>query len=115
MKKFNIECNGDTYVLTLGQNATENWNIIDNANTGDLWFHVDGIPSGHLIIECISKKMNESKDYPYKLCIDAGKICKTQSKLKNEKCKVVYTTIKNIKKGTDVGSVIIKNEKYITV
>ena len=35
----------------LGKNALENHELIDDADPNDLWFHLDGFPSGHCILE----------------------------------------------------------------
>lgn len=116
MKTFIHKYNNREFQILVGQNATENLNLIDIANSNDMWFHVEGHPSGHVILKEITSNKNiKNVDYPYKLLLEGARYCKSQSKLKNERCKIVYTTINNISKGKDIGSVIIKNEKYISI
>lgn len=116
---FNIE--NREFIIQIGTNAMENWNLIDKSNHNDLWFHVEGYPSGHVVVKEITsnKNVEYKKDklfgYPYSLIMECARLCKNQSKLKNSRCKIVYTNISNITKGKEIGSVLTKNEKYITV
>ena len=109
------------FIIQIGTNALENWNLIDISDNLDLWFHVEGFPSGHVVVKEITKdkKFEGKKDkqfgYPYMLILECARLCKNQSKLKNSRCKIVYTTIDNITKGKQVGSVFTKNEKYINI
>lgn len=116
---FNIE--NREFIIQIGTNALENWNLIDKSNYNDLWFHVEGHPSGHVVVKEIIKDTNfqYKKDklfgYPYSIIIECAKLCKNQSKLKNYPCKIVYTRIENVTKGKEIGSVFTKNEKYISI
>ncbi len=109
IKKDFIE-NGQEYNIYIGRNKEENWNLIDSADKCDLWFHLDGYPSPHVILkntENITQKVIEE------CCI----LCKQYSKYKNfpsGHLKIVYTSINNIKKCTDIGSVWFINNKLIT-
>lgn len=99
----------------IGQNAKENWDIIDKSNQNDIWFHLSKFPSSHVILS-IPKKV-KLKDISKFTLIHCANKCKQYSKLKNsnQKIKVIYTEIKNIKKGKEIGSVFTKKEKYITI
>ena len=95
----------DFGLIKIGQNAKENWKIIDDCEPDDIWFHLQKIPSCHLICEL---KRDLTKDEIYYLAT----LCKNNTnKCKNFKnVKVDYTFIKNVKKDkTKVGSVFIKN------
>ena len=113
MKTFTYTIDNRDFTIFIGQNAKENWNLIDSADSFDLWFHVEGISSGHVIIKETTNTKNTN--YPYKLLLEGALHCKNQSKIKNESCKIIYTTIENITKGRVIGSVNVKNEKYITL
>jgi len=119
MKEYPVTIDNRNFVIQVGQNAKENWQLIDEADEFDLWFHLDDKPSGHVIIkEILNAKnkfdiKNDFFGYPYKLVVMGSEHCKSQSKHKTSKVTVVYTTIGNVKKGKDVGSVIIKNSKRI--
>lgn len=97
----------------IGKNDKDNFDIIDNANIDDLWFHLNNYPSCHVIasINDIIKK----KDLYY-IIKKGALLCKTNSKYKSEKdVEIIYTTIKNIIKTEKVGSVISTNTKIILV
>lgn len=101
------------YSIKIGQNAKENWNLIDDSDPFDLWFHLDDYPSSHVII---SQDLNSDPDifYPNQIISLAADYCKTHSKQKNlSKIKVVYTQIQNLTKGKEIGSVFVSEKKYI--
>ena len=88
-------------VYRLGRNAKENFDLIDDADPNDWWFHLSDHPSGHCLIdsEIIDKSM----------IIFAANLVKEYSKQKNNKnVKIIYTQIKNITKTKTLGQVIVK-------
>ena len=85
----------------LGKNAKENFQLIDDADPEDWWFHLADESSGHCIIDS-SIVDKEMINY-------ASNLVKEHSKLKNNKnVKVIYTQIKNITKTKILGQVIVK-------
>lgn len=94
----------------LGKNAIENHKLIDDADPNDLWFHLDGFPSGHCILE-----VNRINDIDSIDIIYAANLVKSHSKLKNhnKKLKVIYTNVGNLKKGKAKGEVIMLNLKRV--
>ncbi len=131
MKEYPVKITDRSFIIQVGENARENWELIDYADKFDLWFHLDNVPSGHVVIkEILTKKIhvvikNDIKDdikndikndffgYPHELIHMACLYCKAQSKYKNNKTTVIYTTIANVKKEKNIGSVSIKNSKYV--
>lgn len=116
MKKF-IHTIGDMkYVIKVGSNAKENWVLVENSYPDDLWFHLDEYPSAHVVISCQTPNL-VNIDYPNQIIALGANYCKSHSKYgKNlHKAKIVYTQIKNLKKGKEVGSVIISKPNYINV
>lgn len=93
----------------LGRNAKENFELIDDADQEDWWFHLSDEPSGH----CIIDSSTVDKD----MIIFASSLVKEYSKFKNnKKVKVVYTQVKNITKTKTLGQVIVKKyEGEITI
>jgi len=92
--------------IQVGQTAEENWKLIDDACQNDIWFHVDKQPSPHVIIKMPPKVSLSNSTIKY-----AASLCKENSKYKNiSKVSIIYTEIKNISKGKDVGSVILKKK-----
>jgi len=91
--------------INIGQNAEENWNIID-FESDYIWLHLNSFPSCHVIIE----DNNPSND----ILIHAATLCKTNTKYKYLKnLKICYTKCNNLKKGNDVGSVIYKSKRKV--
>ncbi len=86
---------------TLGCNAEENWKIISDADKDDYWVHLDGYSSAHVIIH-IDKVLNDDLEYARQLILD-------QTKKAPKTAQIVYSQVKNIKKGSKVGEVIIKS------
>ena len=118
MKEHPIKIADREFIIQIGQNARENWQLIDYADDFDLWFHLDNQPSGHVVImEILNKKIAHNDDkyfgYPIELILIASQYCKSQSKYKNTKSTIVYTLITNIKKGKIIGSVFVKNPQYV--
>lgn len=113
MKTF-VHTIGDIeYTINIGSNAKENWILIDNSYPDDLWLHLDNYPSAHVVI---SQKTNNSNEifYPNQIIAIGSDYCKFYSKhgKKSHKVKIVYTEIKNLKKGKEVGDVIISKPNY---
>jgi|TARA_B110000967_G_C18845577_1_gene541768 predicted ribosome quality control (RQC) complex YloA/Tae2 family protein len=91
--------------IVLGENAQDNWDIID-FNSNHIWLHLDSFPSCHVIIQ------HESPDN--EVIMYAAELCKSKTKYKNLKnVKVCYTKCSNLVKGTDIGSVIYKSKRQV--
>ena len=89
--------------ILIGENAQENWDLIDDASQSEIWFHLDSFSSPHVVIK--------HSNPPKYLIKQAANLCKMNSKYSNFKnLKVIYTTIKNIKKDSEIGSVTIKGK-----
>lgn len=103
------------YTIRIGENAKDNWDIIDMSKQNDIWFHVSNHPSCHVILDMSSQLGKGTR--PHKSVLNyCAALCKEGSKVKDVKnIKVIYTEIKNIKKGDKVGAVISKNENVIVV
>jgi len=101
------------YICNIGRFAQENWNLIDESNENDLWFHLDDISSPHVILKTNNINKNKISKNVIKAC---AIYCKQYSKLKsNNNVSVIYTEIKNITKTNIVGSVITTNIKKIMI
>ena len=101
---FDTQCDCEV-LIRVGQNAKENWLLIDDADQNDLWFHVEDQPSPHVIIEIPAKCTITNATLKY-----AGSLCKQHSKYVNlNKVSIIYTEVKNLVKGKAAGSVTLKN------
>ena len=94
----------DNIIYKLGQNANENFELIDDAielNHDYWWFHLKDYPSGHCIIFNTEISNN--------MIIFAANLVKQYSKLKtSKKVSIIYTQIKNIIKTKTIGQVILR-------
>jgi predicted ribosome quality control (RQC) complex YloA/Tae2 family protein len=95
----------NTEGIIIGKNKEDNWKIFSEADPMDLWFHLDKFPSCYVILK---------GDYSKERIQLAAELCKNNTKYRNLKnVAVIYTEKSNLKKGTNVGEVIIKNNKKV--
>jgi predicted ribosome quality control (RQC) complex YloA/Tae2 family protein len=110
-----IEPLNQTFRYIVGQNAQDNFNIIDDADENDYWFHVQNEPSCHVICDLsnVSIASMDKKQLRY-LLKQGSIICKQHSKHKSlPNTTIVYTQIKNIAKTNIIGKVSITNSKVL--
>lgn len=106
----NIKNNITFYI---GQNAQENFQIIDESNPNDLWFHIHGNPSCH-VVASISEKFN--KKQLHKIAVQGGLLCKQHSKYKcSTNVNIVYCKMGFVRKTNIIGQVEIQNEKILVL
>jgi len=80
--------------IKIGQNAQENWNLIDVSNQNYIWMHLNSFPSCYVVIE--------NEDPSNELLVEGARLCKDNTKYKNMKdIKICYTTISNLIKGSN--------------
>lgn len=96
----------DSFIINIGKNAKDNWNLLESADKSDIWLHLNNSPSPYVIIKY---------DYNYKLKRRdlklAGRLCKAHSKEKNTKnVEVCYLEVKYVKKGKSIGEAILLRE-----
>jgi len=102
---------GKIYNILIGVNGQNNWDIIDSSSQNDIWFHVENQPSCHVIIKTDGDTKIEKRVINY-----AAMLCKMNSKAKHQKnTRIIYTLIKNVKKGDTVGSVHTSKTSTIVV
>jgi predicted ribosome quality control (RQC) complex YloA/Tae2 family protein len=104
MKQFII----DNVVFIRGENANENWSMLDTENGDYYFFHLSSFPSCYVSMRC-TKPTNELLYYGAKLCRDGTKY-KNLNNLKVDICK-----FSNLTKGTKPGEVIFKSKRKIMV
>jgi predicted ribosome quality control (RQC) complex YloA/Tae2 family protein len=100
------------YDICIGQNNEENWKLIDNSKETDIWFHVEGEPSCHVIL----KNAEKMRGIPKQVIKRCACLCKSNSKAKTmKKCNVIYAYVKDIQKTEIVGQVIANIVKNVSV
>ena len=116
MKKEIIDFKDFDVIYLIGQNAKENFDVIDKGFEDDLWFHSKDKSSCHVVallpFNIILEKFE--KDMIIK---QGALLCKTNTnKLNNLKnVPIIYTEIKNIKKTKQKGAVLTLNTKTIII
>lgn len=107
MKVFNFE----TYVCRVGENAQDNWNLLDQSEDNYIFFHLSSFSSCYVVLETYYKNLNE---VPIDIIKKAAELCKSKTKYKNMiDIKVDYTTVNNVKKGEVIGEIIYKSNKKV--
>lgn len=100
------------YIIEIGENKDDNFNIIDLASNSDIWFHVEDMLSCHVIL----KTEQKTCDIPRQVIKRCAYLCKINSKAKKMlKCVINYTRINNVSKTEIPGKVNVKNFKSIIV
>lgn len=107
-----IESENKKTTFRLGKNQIENDELITDADPNDWWFHLDGSPSGHCIVEINVGDSLLGEDIGF-----ACDLIKSNCKLKNhnKKLKYVYTQIKNLTKTKIKGLVNVSKANYILI
>lgn len=100
----------------IGQNARDNFAVIDEGNEDDIWFHAKDDSSCHVIcilpndltLNCNEKKL---------LILKGAELCKlhTHKLISLYKIPIIYTEIKNITKTKTPGLVNVKNFNTIVL
>ena len=108
-----ILCNREI-TFYIGQNQSENFDIIDRGIEDDLWFHASDISSCHVVANIPKDILKKEIRYIIKV---GALLCKMNTnKLKSLKnVEIIYTQIKNIEKTNVSGCVITKNHKQIVI
>jgi len=98
--------------INIGENASENDQLVKEAKQTDIWFHLTNLPSCHLIISVDKKHPIDNS--MIKFC---ATLVKQNTKYKNlPNVKVNYCPIKNVKRTKTKGAVILTGKiETITV
>jgi len=100
--------------ISIGSSAQENWDIIKDSKQNDIWFHLQKRSSPHVVINL--PKKTKIKDISSTTIKYAATLCKVNSAWKNHKVvTVMYTYIKNVRYGEDIGSVYTSGSMIVSV
>ena len=101
--------------FTIGQNALENIEAINDAKATDLWFHIEDQSSCHVIASMPADIKLDKKQTMY-IVKQGAILCKQHSRYKSQQnVAVVYTTIQNVSPTHIMGTVTIQNGKTVTI
>lgn len=108
----------------VGQNAQDNFDLIDDSSPDNLWFHIHGHASCHVVAAIQRMKegqrMEEGVRYDKKqlrhIATQGAVICKQHSKYKSEpNVQVMYTQIQHVVKTATVGMVTVSTYRTIEI
>lgn len=100
------------YVFIIGRNKEDNFRIIDESVETDIWFHVEGEPSCHVIL----KNSDNIRDIPKQVIKHGAYLCKINSKAaKSNKTTIMYSPLKNVEKTAIMGQVLVSSYKTVSV
>ena len=103
MKEYNTY---PSNLIKIGENPKDNDELVSKSKQNDVWFHLDSLPSCHVVIA--SSKQNTVTKEMIRYC---AILCKEHTKYRNNnKLKIIYTKIKNVKRTNVSGQVIIKGK-----
>jgi len=95
----------NNFTILIGNSASENWLLLEQANPNDYLFHLSSFPSCYIIL-----KNNLEYKIDYDIFLECCKICKANTKFKNiPNLYVDYSLCSNVEKGEKVGEL-----KYIS-
>jgi predicted ribosome quality control (RQC) complex YloA/Tae2 family protein len=119
-------------VYKIGINAKNNFEIIDESHKNDIWFHLKGTSSCH-VVACLKNTayttLNDEMPNFYDIEFDkldkkqkqqiikqGALLCKQYSRMKSMKnVEIIYTKIEHVEKLDVIGSVLTYQEKTILV
>ena len=114
MKIEILNINNINITFYIGRNSQENFDIIDQADCDDLWFHLNDLPSCHVVASIPSNV--KDKKLINKIIKQGAVLCKKYSKYSSTKnLNIVFTKIKNISKTNIIGTVNTSNTKNILI
>jgi len=112
MKKDIFTLGSNQYLILIGTNKHENFELIDNSLDTDVWFHIDNEPSCHVIL----KHEGTVRELPKQVIKRCAYLCKINSKAKTQShATVIYTALQNVEKTDVIGQVHVSNCKMVSV
>ena len=112
MKEEQFFFNGTNYSIKIGKNKSENDDLVKTSAKTDIWFHVNGAPSSHVVL-LNNDKLNTIPKQVIKRC---ACLCKSNSSSKSEsKCEIIYTEIANVMPTEHEGQVTVNGLSKIIV
>jgi len=102
----------DYYV---GENAQDNFDMLDLCKPIDMWFHIHKESSCHVIANIpVDAKFNRNQIS--KIVTQGAVLCKQHSKMKSrQNVEICYTRVINVVKTHVIGQVITKEAKIIII
>lgn len=100
----------DNCFIRMGMTASENWEIIDQMKSTDVWMHLKACPSSHAMIRMPKKIRDNPRLAQYSMDHAARMICHQSSRRiprNAERVEFIYSRAMYVKKGRAVGEAIM--------
>ena len=111
MKTETFIYDNNEYIIQIGKNKNENWELIDNASNTDIWFHIEDQPSCHVVL----KNEDLVKNIPKQVIKRCAYLCKINSAAKTmSKCNANYAPISSVIKTNIIGQVNVQSCKTVS-
>lgn len=118
MKTVNINIGSNIDIIyVIGQNQQENHQVLDNADPADIWFHIDGMSSAHVVARLGGLKPALDRKQRGKALKQGAVLCKshTAKAVSLKSIPIVYTECRHVEKTAVSGTVIASNTRTITL
>lgn len=103
MKTIQIE----RFTCHIGENAKDNWNLLDQSDDNDILFHLTSFPSCYVILKD-GEKIDEV------ILEKSAKICLQNTKYRRMKNVYVdYTPVSNAEKGEKIGELFYRSNRKV--
>lgn len=110
-----IDCIKSNIEFHVGKDAEDNFKILNDAMMDDIWFHIHGSSSAHVIAK-IPSDLAINKKQMLRVIKQGALICKEVSKYASEKnVKIIYAPVNDVIPTEKAGTVIVSNAKYIEI
>jgi predicted ribosome quality control (RQC) complex YloA/Tae2 family protein len=94
----------------VGKSAAGNDQLLTLASPDDIWFHVDGSPSGHVIAEC-GHLEGLTRKQKHDVVVQGAVLCKRHSKQKSaSRVPVLYALVGRVRKTDVLGTVVVEGK-----
>jgi predicted ribosome quality control (RQC) complex YloA/Tae2 family protein len=101
--------NGKDYRISVGKNKNHNFDLIDAAAATDLWFHVAGSPSAHVILDTQGEPR---RAIPHAVLKHCARLCINTGHKGHKGIPVIYTEIAKVEKTAVIGQVQVRGTAY---
>ena len=98
----------NNFICNLGENAKENWLLLDQSKPNHYFFHLSSFPSGYVILEIEDGQLTND------MIITSAQLCKLNTKYRNFKdIRVDYCLCSNVSKGVVMGEAIFDSNRKV--
>lgn len=103
-------------VYYIGRSQSENFSVIDLGAPEDIWFHVAGLPSSH-VVAAIPEDRKFNKKQILTIVKRGALLCKqnTNKVARSNDVEITYAHVKHVQKTDIPGKVIVGHSKSIYV